>query len=717
MLQKIEIINYKGLKHDVFEVGKLTTIAGKNGLYKSTRLDASYWAVTGKHLSDNYGVNESDDTQITPSNFQKGDDDSTVIFYFDNGKKLAKVYQTKFSKNDDSIKHTIQHYRNDTPCTSKEYQESLYAEFSYIPTFNVKGFDEVQFLSDPTYLQTIDYKVLREFLVRIGCSVDEDEILEENPGFNILTKMVSAYDNKYEDLRKDYGKKKKAASKAVEDAEAVFKKYASVDEYDNSHLLDLQQQVGKLYVEKEKVHKSSDLVAQTEQEIKEAKFELDKYKLSRSNEVDREINQLKELRNANQSEILTLEGKLSKAELEARSKVEVNTREAKTNLDLALKRKQEIIDTIKAYDKAFADNEKRMSAIKAEAISNSNEYNNMSRDIEAIKLEEFPGYVTCPCCGKQFVTDEAKLIEFSSNKEARIERLVEYKHKLSAKNTGLGNEDKALRLANKDITTEKASLNSEQEELINRIEALQKEVLDKSTLDISVMQSITKEIEKLEAKDVEYFNKIMELSKSLNIVSNEENELIIHLNALQEKKAKYEADSQEAIKLELQAYQDKIDEINEEIAVENGKAQLWQEKLKTREEVDTKSHELAQVEGIYELVDMFIKEKIKRINDKAKDITGFEIKMLEQNLSNDGVTECCKIVIDGVDYENVNTGRKLEVAINFIENVKKIAGGSLGNLPIFIDRVESITSDYNSLTDSQIIATKVVADLDINISC
>ena len=108
---------------------------------------------------------------------------------------------------------------------------------------------------------------------------------------------------------------------------------------------------------------------------------------------------------------------------------------------------------------------------------------------------------------------------------------------------------------------------------------------------------------------------------------------------------------------------------------------------------------------------------INQINEKAERITGFKFVMLEENLTNGGLTETCYVVDEnGVPFKDINTARKVEMGIKFIEAVNR-AMNNYNNLPILADRLEGIDdiSKISTYTSRQIIGTKVSADGEINI--
>ena len=101
---------------------------------------------------------------------------------------------------------------------------------------------------------------------------------------------------------------------------------------------------------------------------------------------------------------------------------------------------------------------------------------------------------------------------------------------------------------------------------------------------------------------------------------------------------------------------------------------------------------------------------IAMINSKAKEITGIDFVMLEENLGNDNLKEVCYATVDGVPFKDVNTSQKLEVGIRFIHRIKEILGTN--QLPILADRLEGFDSvkTIKALTSEQLICTRVGTD-------
>lgn len=112
---------------------------------------------------------------------------------------------------------------------------------------------------------------------------------------------------------------------------------------------------------------------------------------------------------------------------------------------------------------------------------------------------------------------------------------------------------------------------------------------------------------------------------------------------------------------------------------------------------------------------------ISKLNKKATEKIGIEFVMLEENLTNENLNPVCYAIIDGVEFKSVNTAKKLEVGIKFIERLKEIAIEEFevpkNSLPILTDKLEGIAhlEKVKNLTNEQLIGTRVSCEKVITI--
>jgi DNA repair exonuclease SbcCD ATPase subunit len=75
------------------------------------------------------------------------------------------------------------------------------------------------------------------------------------------------------------------------------------------------------------------------------------------------------------------------------------------------------------------------------------------------------------------------------------------------------------------------------------------------------------------------------------------------------------------------------------------------------------------------------------------------------NITNDGVKECCEVVIDGVPYHDINNAKKINIGLDIINTLCKYYNVSV---PVFVDNAEGVTQLID--TDLQIIRLVVSPD-------
>ena len=117
---------------------------------------------------------------------------------------------------------------------------------------------------------------------------------------------------------------------------------------------------------------------------------------------------------------------------------------------------------------------------------------------------------------------------------------------------------------------------------------------------------------------------------------------------------------------------------------------------------------LALDEATLSQLDLFIKNKIKMVNEKVSLFFDVDFVMLENQI-NGGLQEVCYPVSKGVKYENINTAEKVKIGVKIINAIRENL--KLGDLPILFDGGESLDKDnLNGLSINQIITTIVNDD-------
>jgi hypothetical protein len=684
MIKKARMINFRNINYAEYEFDTTSILAGKNNLGKSNSLNAIHWLITNKLLTDKYGDGESDIQSIIPNNSKRGEH-TEVSIWLDSGVKFTKRLKRSYDRETGkAIKHDTEYLINDAKCsTQKEFYETLYREFNFIPVFTKLKIDEARLFVDPLYaLLKLDYKELRNLLVAMGCTVSNEELYAA--GFEDMRAYEKQYLGKWDVMKKNLQSQIKSLNSEINSLESQINMFSGVEDYDDCNLKKLQEQKQQLILDMNtlKTKGCSDIIESIENEISKLGLELEEKRNNKKLEIQAKINVLS-------LERKTIRDNVENKKIKASSSILEQIHNKKEEL-IELKNKLSDLRLESTNAKYYANK------YKTEEENLLEKKNKLSTELGDILNEKHTEFI-CPVCGSPI----------DLHKEDTDKRISVISYEIQQLENQLVETDTAL---NKNTTiiehneSKETELREQISGLENDIEELkyhQKTIEDSFNIDDKVAE-LDKQINELESDRI-----------NINKFFEPENDAI---NKLIEKKNTTLAETQKAINQELEAINNELSKVDEEIKQEHIKSNDYDRKQELERTLDVVIKQSNDTEYLLSRLNQFIQAMIKNINDKAKAITGFNFVMLEQNLSNDGITECCYIVDDkGIPFKDINTARKTEIGIQFITKCKKVAlglGASENNLPILADRLEGI-DDINkigALTTDQLICTRVTMD-------
>lgn len=126
-----------------------------------------------------------------------------------------------------------------------------------------------------------------------------------------------------------------------------------------------------------------------------------------------------------------------------------------------------------------------------------------------------------------------------------------------------------------------------------------------------------------------------------------------------------------------------------------------------KEEFDNQKQVVADIERNIDILNQFSIEKNAALAEKINPfMDGFKFNFLTYTLENNPV-ECCQIIRNGTEYNNLNYSDRLLVEAAMIRGFQKM--NNL-DLPIWIDNSESINDERLPELDTQMIVLKVTSD-------
>ena len=150
---------------------------------------------------------------------------------------------------------------------------------------------------------------------------------------------------------------------------------------------------------------------------------------------------------------------------------------------------------------------------------------------------------------------------------------------------------------------------------------------------------------------------------------------------------------------------DEISKLDAQIQKSIADEEQKQRKLaKLKEEFDNQKQAVADIERNIDILNQFSIEKNAALAEKINPfMDGFKFNFLTYTLENNPV-ECCQIIRNGTEYNNLNYSDRLLVETSMIRGFQKM--NNL-DLPIWVDNSESINDERIPELDTQMIVLKV----------
>lgn len=666
MIKKLIIENFRNISHAEYELTKSNIFEGRNNVGKTNTINALYWLLTGELLSDDLDKAKMVDTIIPETNKEAIVEVTAIL---ESGIEIKRRYFQNWTRTRGTTEmvyqgNSTESYINNSKQKETEWLSKVLAAFGNDYTCNVKKINKVAAVVDPTYLlMKTDYKDLRAFIFEMVGGVTFEEIAKKNPKYKELEEMLRV--TPAEDLRTNYKTKLNKFKEEITKKIGVIESLNNADPYDDSEY----EETAKTLAEKEK--QLAYLKTSAPGEVKDMQLvqsELLKELAgltTKKNELQNQLNiaLMEETQKAQNPRVPALEKEINELELKI-AKIK-NT--GKMEQD----------------KKATADTLKKSYAIKK--MDAENDIATCRGDLNKVYSSE-PEEKTCPACG--CILNEEEIENFNELKETKIEKIKELIAQLEKNRDDAAAKELAQAEASNESTKKILDLKRELGEAIQLEMEKEKELEEarknKLAVDGTKSSEIRAEIAKVEeqAKDCE---------ERLKIKNAEVLEALDKVN--QEREAEYKS-----LNTEIEELRTKRDAIAERRMVKG--------MLETaQKELDKLYADQAADEVKLLLIDAFIKDKIKTLNDKASLFFGVDFILLEEQ-KNGGLKETCYPVVDGIPYVAINTSRKQEIGIKLINKLRENL--ELSDLPMIIDKLECLDdSNIKRIQADQLVTAKV----------
>lgn len=653
-IQKLNLINFKGIKSLNIDFDNQTDILGANGTGKTTIADAFTWLLFGKDTTDRkeFEIKTLDENgNVIPMI----DHEVSATLLVDNEtltiKRILRENWVKKRGQEDRefAGNKIDLYWNEVPMTITEFNKKIN---------NLLDEQVFKMITSPTYFNSIKWQDRRSLLIDIFGEVSNQEVAKGNTAFEkLLEKLTQGK------TLEDYKAQISASiKKAKEDLKAIPSR---IDEVFRGK----PEAQDFKYLETELSSKNKSL-AKIDEQIADTNKAYDS-KLEEQRGLKLKINNLK-------SEIEIIE---QKAKNEANDRLKPDT----SVLDSLVKEKDAKNQELESFENALKTLETKKHSIEQSILSVNTKMDKKREEWQNENAKELTfndNDFHCPTCKREFESGDVEvkkteaLKNFKKNKENCLNQI----------NIEGGN-----------LKKEKESLEVELKTINERIEKGNISIKDSKT----ELQSIIDKI------DIEYSNNLSngleskpveEVVESILAANNEYQEKILEMES-------YEAEIHEIPTVDNSELVDKrktlvfeIDSIKTKLQTKTQIEAADKRISELQAEEKTLSQQIANVEKEQFLIESFIKAKVDALENVLNSKFNFvKFKMYDQQI-NGGFKDSCEVTINGVPYSDANTASKINAGLDVINVLSKFYGISA---PIFIDNAESVHTLID--TDCQLI--------------
>ena len=630
-LQRLTIDNFKGCLHFEFApMGADCTIAGDNATGKTTVYDALVWLLFGK---DSKGRKDFD---IKPLDADGNVADHAAITsveaILDNDGEELKLKRTYYER------WTTKRGRSEAEFDghgSDYYVDDVPVKKNAFDSFVSQLVDETKFrmLTNVSYAaEQMKWQDLRALLFDMAGVQTDEEIMATDPRFLPLSEAKGP--KSVEDYKKVLTSQRKGLARAKTDIPA------RIDE-------------------------------QTQTVTNLKRIDFDALRAQRQGLADREDGykaQLTKLQSEDATEQLTaqrdkLESDLRAAEADSRA-LDAENRAYRAGQAPDTTAKRELEYNLRSTEDLISRREADINRIQSDIRTYDAQVDQYRADYMAVYGQEFSEPDTCPTCGQKL--PKARM------EKARASFELQRQEKLDAIQQ------------NAEHIKETAAQHRE------RLEQAQTELEALQTSLTSIKQELADIPAPAPAEDMpDYAERRDALAAQASSLKTQIAETDKLINAKKAPRRKAVADLQQKI---LGTRHD-MEQLDTAIA-QAGRLMAAEQRIEElREQAAKASAELEKLDAMLFLIEDFSRYKAHAVENSINGLFEHATFRLFREQINGGLEECCDVVYNGVPYNSLNNGAKINIGIDLIKAIGQYAGVSV---PLFIDNSEAVTSIWSS---------------------
>lgn len=626
-LLSLKLKNFKGIKEFQFVAnGESINIYGENATGKTTIFDALIWLLFDKDSQNrnNFEVKTLDEAGSAVHRLEHQVEGHFLIDGIE--VVLQKIYKEKWTRTRGQAVEKFSGHTTDYFIDEVPCKTKREYDTAVSQMIDEKVF---KLLTNPLFFnENIEWGERRGIILKVCGDISENDVIEQNKSLA--------------DLKKYLNGKSVADLKAV--AAAKQSKINGELKMVPARISELQNNLQEIIVDEPTIKSN---IQSKRQQLEEKNKQI---LLAENGGV---ITQL-------QLDIKTLGGeiqdalnRLNKANNDAKEVLQTQWFGEKANLN-------DIVATIRnlEYEKKNTVDLIKRNDESAEALRS--EFAKVSDKVFKIDPDADPK--TCSYCGQGLPKE-----------------LLAHNHELIQKEQEDFNESKANKLV--DINSRGKVLVAESQASKHKLQQLEIK-LSEATENRDV---IIKKIDQLALQIKAKQDNVITTSPAIEKLEEQQN--IIRQKISNQQEA--EADIIESLKKERNLIQTEIEALERQLSDFNQSKKTRERIAELEEQQVTLAREYEQLSQQIFLAEEFTKRKVDMLQEKINSKFAMaRFKMFSENVTNDGISECCETTLAGVPYKDLNNAAKINVGLDIIQT---LAAYYNFEAPIFIDNAEAVT--------------------------
>lgn len=327
-------------------------------------------------------------------------------------------------------------------------------------------------------------------------------------------------------------------------------------------------------------------------------------------------------------------------------------------------------------ERQIARLESDVTAQESEAQNSQKEVDRCRNSWKAVNATVFAGG-TCPTCGQALLADALQGAKdaFQQQKEKNLASIVAESERYKQRSASAKEKVSAL-------TTELS-------ELKVQLEETKKAITDFVPPSIPVVSDLP-----------DYASKRSELDRKVFALDQE----LLRLSG-------ESRSAQSNLRSKITILMEEIKVIEQSLAKE-GVIRFTEERMNVlREDAKSAAEKIESIDSLLFLCEEFTRFQVQCIEESVNSRFHLAKFRLFVEQVNGGLSDCCDVTFNGVPYNSLNNGTKINIGMDVIETLSQHYGV---RVPLFVDNAESVTKLYN--VGAQVIRL-VVSEQDKKVRC